>query len=292
MVQTAAIHTMTYGIVKHMKNELSSALKDTFFSINVDEATNNAGDKVLNVVCQYYDIEQRKIINELLGLRIVNKATSENIMDAVKSIFRQRQLHFGQLVSATMDNCSMMRGFKSGLKRLKELNPSLLNFSEDIVHIISNPSKAFFELIDTFFSIHSPVSDIFYDIEDSPKIRSTFRDLHFKIYEKSWSIIRIIPTRFLQILQVCDRIDRLWDGIILFYYSFLPTCEKEKHPAIVQSILSKHSNGIEIKSFLSDNLVPLKKQKTLAGIDKNEFCSPVSNSMIKPQSHCSSAEEF
>ena len=44
-----ATHYLTHGVAKTMKDELAEKLKHCFFSLNVDEATNNTDDKVLNM---------------------------------------------------------------------------------------------------------------------------------------------------------------------------------------------------------------------------------------------------
>ena len=76
MGRTAATYVMTHGIAEEFKNALSDKLKSSFFSLNVDEATNNAGNKVLNVLVQYFDEDQQSTVVELLGSREVNQATS------------------------------------------------------------------------------------------------------------------------------------------------------------------------------------------------------------------------
>ena len=44
MTRYCATYTLTHGLAAAMKDSLKRKLKDTFFSFNVDEATNNAMD--------------------------------------------------------------------------------------------------------------------------------------------------------------------------------------------------------------------------------------------------------
>ena len=67
----------------------------------------------------------------------------------------------------------MMRGKKSGLETLaRKENPNLLDLSGDTVHMVSSTAKA---LVRPFGSdMESFCSDIYYDIEKSPKQKNKF----------------------------------------------------------------------------------------------------------------------
>ncbi|KAK0042155.1 oxidoreductase YteT [Biomphalaria pfeifferi] len=69
MGRTAATYTMTYGIAEAMKKELSQCLQGNFFSLNIDKATNNAGNKCLNVLVRYYSDTKQQVCVELISSR-------------------------------------------------------------------------------------------------------------------------------------------------------------------------------------------------------------------------------
>ena len=48
-------YTLTHGLGAAIKDELSTKLREVPFSLNMDEATNNAMDKIVNIVVQFYD---------------------------------------------------------------------------------------------------------------------------------------------------------------------------------------------------------------------------------------------
>ena len=117
MGRTAATYVMTHGTVEEFKNVRSDKSRSSFFSLNVDKATNNAGNKVLNVLVQYFDEDQQSTLVELLGSREVNQVTSENIFNALTEILQDRGLKWEQVISCLMDNCSVMRGVKMEWRR-------------------------------------------------------------------------------------------------------------------------------------------------------------------------------
>lgn len=51
MSNQLASYFNTHGITPEFKRQLSNKLKNDMFSLNMDEATNNNMDKVLNVTC-------------------------------------------------------------------------------------------------------------------------------------------------------------------------------------------------------------------------------------------------
>ncbi|GBN44651.1 hypothetical protein AVEN_47709-1 [Araneus ventricosus] len=60
MEWTAATYITGYGVAKTMREELVAKLNKNYFSMNVDEATNNNGDKIINVLVRVYDDEKEK----------------------------------------------------------------------------------------------------------------------------------------------------------------------------------------------------------------------------------------
>ena len=52
MERVCATYTITHGIAHDVKDVLAKTLRDKTFSLNIDEATNNAGQQVLNVLVQ------------------------------------------------------------------------------------------------------------------------------------------------------------------------------------------------------------------------------------------------
>lgn len=268
----AATYVTSHGVGESIRNDLSEKLKDKFFSLNVDEATNKAGNKFLNVIVQYFDDELQAVCNQLLGTREVNIATSANITSAVQDILANMGLNVEQVVSITMDNCNVMRGKKQGVEtQIRTLHPSLLDVSGDTLHMVNNTVKKFFSIIDSFFDVQSLASDVYYDIEYSPKVRSLFGQvLSILCPDKAAkSIIRPISNRFLQMNTVADRFIDLWDGIWVYYSAFLTLEERKQYAGKVKAVLDKWKVPEEKRPQLWKILEQQRKQaKTDANNDR------------------------
>lgn len=225
MSRVNCMYTTTHGVAKSMKNDLTNILKDEALSLNIDEATNNAGDKVLNVLARYWDGNQ--IVTNHLGSRIVNLATAENIVQAVEDVLDMYNIKWTQVVSCLMDNCSTMRGYKGGVEaRIRQKNPHLLDIHGDTAHIVSNAAKKFCSQFDNYLEHFA--NSVFIDIQQQPKQKALFSEIHDILgITGASSLIRPISSRFLQMRAVTDRLHAVIDALQIFYYSHLQDDEKK-----------------------------------------------------------------
>lgn len=167
--RTSATYINTHGVAKSFKNELTTKLTNAHFSLNLDEATNHANDKIVNILVQYYDDEVGKVVIDHFGSRKQNIATAANIFQDVQDVLDVYGFKWDQVVSVLMDNCSTMRGVRGGVETLcRNENEHLLDISGDTVHMISNAAKALFRQLDR--GVEDVCSDLYYDIELSPKV--------------------------------------------------------------------------------------------------------------------------
>lgn len=235
--RTSATYITTHGVTKCLKEELKYKLKDKKLSLNIDEATNNNNDKILNIIVQYYDQDTCRVVVDHLGSRKQNLATAANILESIENVLGEYGISWMQIVSVLMDNCSTMRGVKGGVEALiREKNPSLLDISGDTVHMVNNVAKTLMNHIDS--SVQNFCSDLYYDIEESPKVRELFHEIQSLLNsEKVKQLIRPISSRFLQMLDVCDRVVDLTDALTTYYYSFLTEEEKVTYRYIIDEFL-------------------------------------------------------
>lgn len=133
-----------------------------------------------------------------------------------------------QVVSVLLDNCNLMRGKRSGVEtQIRKENPSLLDISGDTVHIVSSSAKALLTPFQGY--VEEFCADVYYDIEKSPKQREVFGEFHSLLHFEKKSLMCPISSRFLQMLDVCNRIRELIDPLIVHYYSVLSPADQHKH---------------------------------------------------------------
>jgi hypothetical protein len=247
MSRTSATYITTHGTAKCLKEELVSKLKGNFFSLNIDEATNNAMNKIINVFVRFFDDDQNMIVTDHLASRKENISTAKNIFTHVSDILKKNGLNHSQIISCLLDNCNTMRGCKAGLETLlRKSNPKLLDIHGDTVHIVHNAAKKFFSHFEGY--IEGIVSDIYYDIQDSPKAKEYFGEIQSLLYyENVLNVIRFIDNRFLQILTVCERFFKLNDALKTYYFGYLPDEKKEIEQPVLDEIYNRRNVSPEEK---------------------------------------------
>ena len=225
----SATYINTHGVAKSFKEELKEMVRGKMVSLNLDEATNNNNDKIVNILIQVYGEDEKQIFLRHLGSRIQNRATAQDIMDSIESVLKEYGIEWCNVLSMLMDNCSTMRGVRGGVEALARVkNPNLLDVSGDSVHMIDNVAKALLSKVNS--NLQSFCSDMFYDIEESPKVKQIFHELQTLMnIATPKHPIRPISSRFLHMQDVCSRIIELLDPLTLYYCSFLSEAEKTKY---------------------------------------------------------------
>lgn len=198
------------------------------FSLNVDESTDGNMDRILNVLVRYFDEDMGKVATQHMASRKMNIADALTITHTLTDILQSYSLNWNQVVGILLDNCNVMRGKKSGVETLvRRENPSLLDISGDTVHMVSNAAKALLNPFQGF--VEQFCSDVYYDIEKSPKQKEVFSEFQSLLHLANKSLIRLISSRFLQMLDVCNRIRELMDPLIVHFYSVLSPHDQHKH---------------------------------------------------------------
>lgn len=223
-----ASYLLTHGISPEFKKRLSEKLKNAMFSVNIDEATDKSMDRILNVLVRFYDEDAGSVKTQHLASKKVNIANASALMLELNDVLHSYGLEWRQVTSMLLDNCAVMRGKKSGLETLaRKENPNLLDISGDTVHMVSNAAKA---LMSPFQSeVEDFCSDVYYDIEKSPKQKEIFAQFQSLLHLTPKSLIRPISNRFIQMLEVCSRMNELLDVLVVHYYHVMDANEEHKY---------------------------------------------------------------
>ena len=203
---------------------MKEKVKNKPVSLNVDEATNNAGNKMLHIVGRFCD--EGVVKTQLFAAIEENQAIAANIFADIELALDTLQINTSNVVSCLMDNCPTMRGCRKGVETLmRNKNPHLLNIDGDTAHIASNAAKQFCQPFGGYLEDVS--KNIHYDImEVSPKAKDIFTEMCTLLKKSPKSIIRPVESRFLQMTDVANRLHHLLGPLRVFYWSFLPDDER------------------------------------------------------------------
>ena len=87
MHRTSASYKLTHGLSKSLHERLVNKLKETPFSMNLDEATSSNLLRVFSVLVSYYSNTTSSINVEHLASISVPAVDSEHLFDELKKLF-------------------------------------------------------------------------------------------------------------------------------------------------------------------------------------------------------------
>ncbi|GFU96693.1 choline transporter-like protein 2 [Trichonephila clavipes] len=116
MSRTTACYKMKYGLAKTIKENIIKTLKETPFSLNLDESTSNAQESILAILVQFYDNNQNEVVVHHFASLKMESCNSEAVFKAVVNTIEDNNIPWANLISVLMDSCNTMRGKKRALK--------------------------------------------------------------------------------------------------------------------------------------------------------------------------------
>ena len=124
------------------ESHLNNILKDTFFSLNIEEATSDTLRKVLTVLVSYFDIEKQMVVVRHLASVNVPSVNTENVHNALIKIFAEKELPWKNCLAILIDSCAVMLGSKNHLENRieKPFVPTSLIYMES--HVITSTMPA------------------------------------------------------------------------------------------------------------------------------------------------------
>ncbi|CAL4166836.1 unnamed protein product [Meganyctiphanes norvegica] len=235
MDRTSGSYNLSHGVAKTFHNKLIEKLKNSYFSLNLDESTSENHKKFLSVLVSYYCEEEGHIVLEHLASINLIKVDALSLYNELVEIFTKFDLDWDKLCSILMDSCAVMRGPKSGLEtRIRERAPHLLDIDGDNCHHVHNGARKigvqFGKNVETLFNdLHShflwstDLRDWFNDLCDILKIKFTMPE-------------RFLDHRWLSCFDVASSTMRLFPAYYIFFFACLPDEDKFDYHDILQGI--------------------------------------------------------
>ncbi|XP_072175737.1 uncharacterized protein [Diadema setosum] len=148
--------TCAYKLNEGLASQRCSAPRNTALSINLDECTSNANEKVLSILVSYFSDTLNMCVVQHYTVVTLTVVSAETVFQTVLDILKNDNI--------PLDN--IVRGKKSGFEtRLRDVAPHLLNIDGDICHHTHNAVKNF----GGFFNNHVEyLADDLYDLKWSP----------------------------------------------------------------------------------------------------------------------------
>ena len=108
MSRTTASYKMRFGLAKTIKDQLSEEVQNTYFSLNTDEATNDASHKKILTILVSFFYEKGEVVVRHLASISLESVTSSILFDCITEIFQSKNLPWTRLMSVLLDSCGVM----------------------------------------------------------------------------------------------------------------------------------------------------------------------------------------
>ena len=238
--KSAASYKMNHGLGKTLKGRIISKLKDCAFSLNIDEATNDHGKKVLSLMVSFFDEEAGAVsIHHLSSVELI-KVDAKSVFQAIVEVIDINQLPWNNLLSVLLDSCNTMRGVKSGVEVLiREKCPHLLDIDGESCHHAHGVSKAICQPFG--FWLERLYMDLHLDFKYCTEYKDAMCEICMLAGVNFTVPSRFINQRWLNAHDQSIETSRLFDLYLVFYSAFLPVHLRAKYTLLLDNLMQKFS---------------------------------------------------
>ena len=175
--RTIPSYKIKFGLGRCIEEKVISNLQETYFSLNIDEATNDTLQKILTALVSFFCEEKKEVVVRHLVSLNMSSVTTDDIYNALVSLFDEKKIPWEHCLTSLMDSCNVMQGSKNCLqKKLHEtVCPNLLDIDGDSCHHIHNGCKVFTEVFGKHFEYL--FQSIYSDFKWSEDHRNIFKDI-------------------------------------------------------------------------------------------------------------------
>ena len=198
----------------------------------------------------------KKIVTKHLSSFALNVVDSNSLFKHIDEVISKCDIPWKNLMSVLLDSCHVMRGRKAGLEsKIREKCPHLLDIDGDPCYHAHNAAKAFCKPFDMY--IEKLSTDIYNDFEWSPNLRAALSHI-CDILNIKYTVPECFNCiRWLSAYDVALDLQRLFDALILFYFSFLCPSDKQTYLHIVVSSYKNYKlSDAAIKTVSEDCIQP------------------------------------
>ncbi|XP_050710711.1 zinc finger protein 862-like [Eriocheir sinensis] len=225
-------------------SEIVARLKDTKFSLIIDESTDLSTQKHLVLIARFYDLEVQKTCDHFLSLLEVTDCTAQGIFSSIVQFFDRHLIPMKNVIGFASDNASVMMGEKGGVMALlRKENPSLF-VQGCVCHSIALcASNACGELPNR---VEELARNIHTYIMNSPKRFTEYEEFQKFTEAPLHRILHPSFTRWLSLEEVVKRVLEQWPTLKLYFTS----AALEDKMASASAILQELHNPV-IKMYFS-----------------------------------------
>jgi hypothetical protein len=231
MEMTSASYKMKYGLARTMRQRTIEMMKMNKFSLNLDEATNVSGVKVVSVLVKYME-EGRLRCEHLVSLPLI-KADSDSIVNALTGFFKDQKIPWKNCTSILCDSCAVMRGKRSGVETVlrRDHADHLLDIDGDVCHHLHNAVKKFCTPFGG--ASESLLNDLYNEFHWSSSNRDLLQQICFLVGDKYTVPQQYVAHRWLSCYDVALTTQLQLSALTIYAAAYLPREDKKLYENLI-----------------------------------------------------------
>ena len=201
----------------------------SYFVLEYDETTNNAGMKELQIRVRYWSSYGNEIQSRHLCTSFMGHATSDDLYRKIMSAIEQNQLPLEKLITLGSDGPNVNKSVwnKFNAEKKKVTGKGMLNIGTCNIHIIHN---AFLKGLQVFGEESSDFVILVHSFFDGwPARCEDYRKCQKKVGVPENAFMKHVPSRWLTIGRALARIMQQWPAILEYFLNFVPREKKLKN---------------------------------------------------------------
>ena len=232
-------------IAAEMKLELKQSLAGGHkFAIMIDESTDVSTTKLLAVIVRYYNVTQKSMMNEFMGLVEVVGTRGEELFNHLQSFLDEWDLNLKDCVAFASDGANNVSGqYNSVWSRVRDLNPLCVQV-KCTSHSLDLIVKHAFEKIPS--SVAFLLKELPSHFSNSSLRREGFVDLFKTMCPDEVFIspfVKYSVTRWLVRGKVTSNILSNWWILSAYFNAFLPVASSENRYKVRQIVTLLNNKG-------------------------------------------------
>ena len=258
----SATYKLKFGIHLIIRKRLLEKMRNSPFSLNIDESTSKASKKrILNVLVCYFDETIGESVTDhycSLEMTTVNAAT---VHEAVTTQMNADGIPLENLISILSDSAAYMRGRHNGFhEKIKEEAPHIVDIGGDTCHTIHNAVKSFCGEFDKEKLLTKFLDDVYNDLHFSADLREELKIISIALDKTPLFPLERITHRWLSIYDCAQRLGEILNELTLFYFAFLSKEDQNLYQSMTTNLMKTLS--AEKRTEIFESLKRLKSKST------------------------------
>ena len=268
MSRETAAYNLTEGLGPIIKSKVIASMRDSYFSMNVDECFSNNNQKVFSIIVSYFDKELGEVVVQHYRSETFKKVNANNLATFFLNSIKEDSIPLENVISNLSDSTNYMRGKKAGYETLlrKEI-PHLLDVDGDVCHHAHNAAGKF------VLPFGKVIEKLCTDLHTEAKFSTDIRGYLVELCEMLVIPFHMPPNytehRWLSVLTSADVNQELLPVLIALYYAWVDPELKEIHAKDVEELISSSSEHIQRRIRVIQHQC-VAKSLTEAGRDRKK----------------------